>query len=208
MKRTLAALAVALVCSLITLPVMAQGAIAMPMQQATTTDQAMPVQQAPTTALPAAAQVPTATPAPATAQAPTATPAPATAQAPIATPAPAVASTEPQGLVGPAPADKAQIVFFRPSGMGAAISFKVREGEQELGKLGNRDYFIVTVAPGKHSYVVHSEAKDTLNMEADAGETYYVRGSMSMGFMVGHPHLAQSDKATFDGISSKLSKTN
>lgn len=113
------------------------------------------------------------------------------------------------GLVGAAPADKGQIVFFRPSKFaGAAVKFKVREGEQELGKLGSGDYFIVTVAPGKHSYTVHSEAKDVLNMEVDAGETYYVQGTISMGFMVGHPNLAPSDKGTFDGMSSKLTKTN
>lgn len=184
MKKTLAALTATLACSIATLPAMAQEVPTAHAQQT-----------------PAAAQ-------PAAVQAPTATPAPATVQAPEATPAPAAASTAPASLVGSAPADKAQIVFFRPSGMGAAISFKVREGEQELGRLGNRDYFIATVAPGKHSYVVHSEAKDLLNIEVDAGETYYVRGSISMGFIVGHPHLALSDKTTFDGVSSKLTKTN
>ncbi|MBW8823277.1 MAG: DUF2846 domain-containing protein [Xanthomonadales bacterium] len=145
-------------------------------------------------------------PAPATAQ-----PAPATTPTTTsaATPAPAATGTAPEGLVGPAPADKAQVVFFRPSKFaGGAIGFKVREGEQELGKLRSGNYFIAQVTPGKHTYTVHSEAKDDLNMEVDAGETYYVQGTISMGFMVGHPHLAPSDKATFDGMSSKLDKSN
>lgn len=144
---------------------------------------------------------------PAMAQDATAAPTQQAAPAQAATPA-ATATPAQEGPVGPAPADKAQIVFFRPSKFaGAAVKFKVREGEQEFGKLGSGDYFIVTVAPGKHTYTVHSEAKDDLNMEVDAGETYYVQGTISMGFMVGHPHLAPSDKATFDGMSSKLTKT-
>ena len=188
MKRTLAALAVTLACSVTVLPAMAQDAIPVSMQQATAAQQAAPTQQTPTTEQPAPAQTPTAAP------------------APVAAP---TAATVPEGLVGPAPADKAQIVFFRESKFaGGALGFKVREGEQELGKLRSGNYFILQVTPGKHTYTVHSEAKDDLNMEVDAGETYYVKFSLSMGFFAGHPHLAPSDKATFDGMSSKLDKSS
>jgi len=116
--------------------------------------------------------------------------------------APAAATT---GLIGAAPAGKGQIVFFRASKFaGAAVSFKVREGETELGKLSSGKYFVTAVEPGKHEYTVHSEAKDVMALEVEAGETYYVQGSISMGFMVGHPNLSPSDQATFDGMSKKL----
>ena len=134
--------------------------------------------------------------------------APATAPAgtPVvaeSTAAPVVAASS--GLVGAAPADKGQIVFFRPSKFaGGAVGFKVREGETELGKLRSGKYFIALVEPGTHSYTVHSEAKDVLTMEVEAGETYYVQGTITMGLMAGRPNLSPSDQATFDGMAAKL----
>lgn len=138
--------------------------------------------------------------------------APAEAAQPAATPeaaapaeAAATTAAASSGKVG-APADgKGQIVFFRPSKFtGAAIGFKVREGETELGKLRSGKYFIASVEPGTHEYTVHSEAKDVLTMEVEAGETYYVQGTITMGFMAGRPNLSPSDQATFDGMVDKL----
>lgn len=112
-----------------------------------------------------------------------------------------------QSLVGAAPADKAQIVFFRPNKFaGGAFGFKVREGDTELGKLRSGKYFVSLVTPGAHQYVVHSEVKDVLDMEVEAGETYYVMASMNMGILSGRPNLAPSDEATFAGMAEKLSK--
>lgn len=109
------------------------------------------------------------------------------------------------GLIGAAPADKGQIVFFRESKMmGAAIGFKVREGETELGKLRSGKYFVVAVEPGTHEYAVQGETKDVLTMEVEPGETYYVKGSLGMGIVAGRPNLAPSDEATFMGMSKKL----
>lgn len=107
--------------------------------------------------------------------------------------------------VAPAPADKAQIVFFRPSKFaGGAIGFKVREGEQELGKLRSGNYFVHLAEPGTHEYTVHSETKDVLTMEVEEGETYYVQGTISMGVFAGRPNLSPSDETTFNGIADKL----
>ncbi|HEY0333878.1 MAG TPA: DUF2846 domain-containing protein [Stenotrophomonas sp.] len=106
-----------------------------------------------------------------------------------------------------APADKAQIVFFRPSKfVGGAFGFKVREGDNELGKLRSGKYFVSLVDPGHHQYTVHSEAKDVLDLEVEAGETYFVMGSMNMGVLSGRPNLAPSDEATFSGMASKLDR--
>jgi hypothetical protein len=128
--------------------------------------------------------------------APAAKSAPAQSAAPAAPAAPVAAP--PSGDVG-------TIVFFRESKfVGGAVSFKVREGEQELGKLSSGTYFIAHVPPGPHAYTVHSEAKDVLNLEIERGQTYYVQGSISMGVMVGRPNLAPSDEATFNSMKAKL----
>lgn len=129
--------------------------------------------------------------------------APAAAEA--AAPAADAPAAPTSGLVG-APADgMGQVVFFREKKFaGAAVKYKVREGETELGKLGSGTYFIASVAPGTHQYTVHSEAKDVLTLEVEAGETYYVLGSVTMGFMAGRPNLSPSDEAAFNGMAKDL----
>jgi hypothetical protein len=109
------------------------------------------------------------------------------------------------GAISPPPAGKGQIVFFRPSKfVGAMISYMVREGDTELGKISNGSYFVLATDPGTHVYTVHSEAKDNLTLEVEAGETYYVMSGVTMGFMAGRPNLTPSDEATFDPLQPKL----
>lgn len=117
----------------------------------------------------------------------------------------AVAVSAAAGAIGTPPSGKGQIVFFRPSKFaGGAIGFKVREGQTELGKLRSGKYFVAVVEPGQHQYTVHSEAEDVLTLEVEAGETYYVQGTINMGFLVGRPNLSPSDAVTFNGMAGKL----
>ena len=128
---------------------------------------------------------------------------PAQQAAPAKT-APAPAAPASTGIAAPS-GDLGSVVFFRESKfVGAMVSFKVREGEQELGKLSSGTYFVAQVPAGAHAFTVHSEAKDVLNLEVERGQTYYVQGSISMGVMVGRPNLAPSDAATFSAMKHKL----
>jgi hypothetical protein len=125
--------------------------------------------------------------------------APVSAQeaAPAAVTAPDAVSV----AIGAPEAGKALVVFFRPSAFkGAAIGFIVREGETELGKLRNGNFFTLQVAPGKHDYTVHSEAKDVTTIEAEEGE-------INMGFMAGRPNLSPSDLEGFKAAFPKLKKS-
>ena len=110
--------------------------------------------------------------------------------------------------VAATPADAAStgtVVFFREKKFaGAAISYKVRENGVELCKLKSGSYCSVQVPAGKHEYEVHSEAKDVLTLEVEPGETYYVVGALSVGFLAGHPNLSPSDKGAFEGMKAKL----
>ena len=109
------------------------------------------------------------------------------------------------GNIAPPPQGKGQIVFFREKKMaGAAISYKVRDAGNELGKLTNGSYFVHVTEPGTYAYTVHSETKDVLNLEVEAGETYYVVGSISMGILAGRPNLSPSEQTVFDGMYGKL----
>jgi hypothetical protein len=132
--------------------------------------------------------------------------APVSAQeaAPAAVTAPDAVSV----AIGAPEAGKALVVFFRPSAFkGAAIGFIVREGETELGKLRNGNFFTLQVAPGKHDYTVHSEAKDVTTIEAEEGETYFLSGEINMGFMAGRPNLSPSDLEGFKAAFPQLKKS-
>lgn len=132
---------------------------------------------------------------------------PATASAPAAAPSALPATPNASNSFAPGPAGTATVVFYRPSHfVGGAIGFIVRENTTELGKLRSGKYFTLHVSPGKHTYVVHSEATDQLTIDADAGETYYIEGEIGMGVVVGHPHLKPSDKAGFDAAQAKLTE--
>ena len=97
------------------------------------------------------------------------------------------------------------VVFFRESKfVGGGMSYKVRENGVEICKLKNGSYCTVKVPVGKHTYDVHSEAKDVLNLEVESGETYYVIGTLSVGVLAGHPNLSPSTKDSFEGLQKKL----
>jgi hypothetical protein len=133
---------------------------------------------------------------------------PAQPPAPVSTsPAAAAAAVAPAATRADAGASAgtATVIFYRPSKFaGGAIGFIVREGTTELGKLRSGKFFVLHVAPGKHTYVVHSEASDELTIDADAGETYYIEGEIGIGVLVGHPHIKPSDQASFEAIKTKL----
>jgi hypothetical protein len=141
-------------------------------------------------------------------------------QQPVATPvetatpaptAPAVFSQLPQEIVdavGAPEAGKGLVVFFRPKKfVGAAIGFKVREKEVELGKLRNGNYFSIQVEPGVHEYVVHSESKDITRIEVEAGETYFLAGEINMGVLAGRPNLTPSTAVNFQADLKSLKKS-
>lgn len=133
------------------------------------------------------------------------TPAEPAPAAPTSTPAtPAVAKLN---TVAAAPEDKAQIIFFRPSRfVGAAVSFSVREGDKGIGKLTNGSYFVHLTDPGVKEYNISFEARDTLKMEVDAGETYYVTQGIAMGVIAARPNITPSTEAAFQEKALKVTK--
>jgi hypothetical protein len=103
------------------------------------------------------------------------------------------------GRVSAPPAGKSQVVFFRNSSiMGGALSFSVREQGHGLVKLGMGSYVVVTMEPGGHNFTVKSEAEDTLRIELEPDETYYVQETMGMGVLLYRPRLSLSDVAGFN----------
>lgn len=145
--------------------------------------------------------------APAPGAADQAAPPASSAPAQPAAPAPAAPSTPaPKGVItiDAPPSGKGRIVFYRPFATGFAIGCGVHENGAKLSSLPAGKYFFMDFDPGVHTFLVESEAKDTLRMEVEAGETYYVKCSIAMGILMGRPNLAPSDKASFDSKAKGL----
>jgi hypothetical protein len=103
------------------------------------------------------------------------------------------------------PAGKGEVVFFRKSAFqGSAVWFNVRENGEALGKLTNGVYFVAVEDPGAHAFTAATENKDTLKLEVDPGEIYYVEGRITMGMFVGEANLSPSDDATFQKDANHL----
>ena len=118
------------------------------------------------------------------------------AAAPPATAAEQPANALPNGI-SPPPEGKGQVVFFRPSRfVGAALSFTVRESEQDLGRLPNARYFVHVAEPGIHAYEIGRN--DTMRMEIEPGETYYAIQSTQLGIVAGRAVLSPADQAAFE----------
>ncbi|HUO23296.1 MAG TPA: DUF2846 domain-containing protein [Caulobacteraceae bacterium] len=109
--------------------------------------------------------------------------------------------------IPPPPSGKGQIVFFRPhSLLGTGQWFNVRENGAALGKLTNGAYFVQTVDPGLHTYTATEEPefKDSLNLQVDPGDTYYVQGALTKGVVLGAADLIPSDRAAFEKAADGL----
>lgn len=87
------------------------------------------------------------------------------------------------------PKGKGLIVFFRPSSVGALISCAVTENGSKISSLPPGKFFALIAEPGKHSYTVESEAKDTLSVEIEPDETQFSECHIKLGIMVGRPVL-------------------
>lgn len=106
-----------------------------------------------------------------------------------------------------APKDKAQIIFFRDSKFfGLAAFYTVHEGEHSMARLHNGQYFVSLVEPGAHRFEVRTTAdkSDALDLNVEAGKTYFVMSTVTFGMPVARPHLKSSDQATFDKMAAHL----
>ncbi len=97
------------------------------------------------------------------------------------------------------------IVFYRKWAYPAlALGYTVREGRDAIGELDPGTFFFVVVDPGLHSYYVRGEHRDTMQIEVEAGETYYVRFELDTGWLLYQPTLTPSEQRLFDQASPHL----
>jgi hypothetical protein len=124
---------------------------------------------------------------------------------PLAGPAVAGPPATPIAIPAP-PTGKGQIVFFRNNAMGLAISCAVNENGTKVSSLPPGQYFVLVAEPGKHSYMVSSEAKDVLTLEVEPDETQFAICKIKAGIMAGRPTLLPATEAIFREHPYKMVK--
>jgi hypothetical protein len=86
--------------------------------------------------------------------------------------------------------DTATIYLYRSGGfVGGALSPNIAANGVPLADLPAGGYFIYHALPGEVEFSAHTEAKTSVTIDAKAGQTYYVKDTIGVGFFVGHPHL-------------------
>jgi len=88
------------------------------------------------------------------------------------------------------PSDKSLVYIYRPNKFtGSGITYYVYADEKIATKLYNGGYFPYISEPGNVKFWAKTESKSSVQLELKPGNTYYLKGGVQMGVMVGRPNL-------------------
>jgi hypothetical protein len=94
--------------------------------------------------------------------------------------------------VGSIPAGKAVVYIYRPpSFFGAAISYLVYANQLPVVNLHNGGYLPYFIAPGTIHFSAMTEEESVAIIKVETGKSYYLKGTVQMGLLVGRPLLQQ-----------------
>lgn len=71
---------------------------------------------------------------------------------------------------------------------GSALSPSVYCDDNELARMDNGKFFVVTLAPGQHLFR-SNDKQAGINVDLKPGQKYYIRVEIAAGFMKGHGRL-------------------
>ena len=92
------------------------------------------------------------------------------------------------------PDNSGLVYLYRPSSFfGGGVSFNVKTGETIITTLSNGGYYPYFSAPGEKEFWAQTESKSSVTLDVKAGKTYYIKGEVGVGFLVGRPHLMVVD---------------
>lgn len=101
---------------------------------------------------------------------------------------------------------KALLYVVRPTSMGFAIKSFFMIDDEIVGINKGSSYFFVPVEPGKHVFWSKSENVDALELEIEAGKTYYIQQKVQMGGFRARTKLEVLDRAEGEEALAKCKK--
>jgi hypothetical protein len=106
---------------------------------------------------------------------------------------------------GEATDDKALVYFFRPATVGAAIKTWGFVDDQLIGVSKSKGYYFGLVEPGKRMVWSKAENTSAVEVELKAGETYYFKQGIRMGFNKARVETMQIDATEAEKYFMKCS---
>ncbi|HYA19833.1 MAG TPA: hypothetical protein VEG25_04205 [Burkholderiales bacterium] len=80
-------------------------------------------------------------------------------------------------------------IYRQNSFIGGGVYYDVKTGTTVITTLHSGGYYPYFAKPGELELWAKTEARTSVTLDVKAGETYYVKGTVGVGFVVGHPHL-------------------
>ncbi len=102
--------------------------------------------------------------------------------------------------------DSALIYVLRPTSLGFAIKSFFLMDDEILGINRGSSYFFVNVKPGKHVFWSKSENVDALELNVEAGKTYYIQQHVQIGGFRARTKLEVLDEADAKEALAKCDK--
>ena len=98
--------------------------------------------------------------------------------------------------VSDVPQDKALVYIYRPSGIvGAGVRYHVAARGDRIVYLKPGGYFPYVAEPGEIEFWAQTEAKETITTDLEPGQTYYLKGTVGIGFAIGRPRFEFVDES-------------
>lgn len=114
--------------------------------------------------------------------------------------------TKKEHPLGEVQADKALIYVVRPTSIGSAVKSFFLCDEEILGINRGKSYFFAHVDPGRHVLWSKSENVDALELEVEAGRTYYIQQHVRMGGFRARTELELLDEVRGEEALAKCKK--
>jgi hypothetical protein len=93
--------------------------------------------------------------------------------------------SEMKSKITPLAAGQGRVFVYRDSSLGAAITPKVNINGKVVGVSRGNGFFYTDLPAGEYRLAAETEVERSLTFSLAAGETKYVRASISLGFFVG-----------------------
>jgi hypothetical protein len=82
------------------------------------------------------------------------------------------------------------VYIYRPmSPIGSGVSYEVRADGVPLVTLLSGEYFVYYAQPGEVEFSARTESTSAITVDIKAGQTYYLKCTLSVGITVGRPQL-------------------
>ena len=105
--------------------------------------------------------------------------------------------------------DKGLIIFYRVKNRkGAAMRFEITDSAKgSIGFLSNGTNIHKYLEPGNHTFTVRTPSvsgQDSITINAEAGQIYYVKGEIIWGWPTGRPKFSQMSDSEAQSDLAKM----